>query len=89
LLSTVAIPTLVMWGEASHPAAQRANELLGECLPDAAVATIAGAAHFMISTHARQVAGLIAQHVARTGLNGCPAASASRPLKVRKAQAAE
>jgi pimeloyl-ACP methyl ester carboxylesterase len=89
LLSTVAAPTLVMWGEASHPSAQRANELLGECLPDAAVATIAGAAHFMISTHAGQVAGLIAQHVARTELNGRPAASASRPLNVRKAQAAE
>ena len=64
-LATVRIPTLVLWGEASHPAAKRANQLLGQCIPNAAVATIAGAAHFMIATHAREVAGMIAQHVAR------------------------
>jgi pimeloyl-ACP methyl ester carboxylesterase len=66
LLTTVAIPTLVAWGEASHPAARRANELLGHYIPDAAVATIAGAAHFMISTHAKQLAGLIAHYVTRS-----------------------
>ena len=65
LLATVKVPTLVLWGEASHPAAKRGNELLGQCIPDAAVATIAGAAHFMIATHAREVAGMIAQHVTR------------------------
>jgi pimeloyl-ACP methyl ester carboxylesterase len=65
LLATVKIPTLVFWGETSHPAAKRANELIGQCIPNAAVATIAGAAHFMISTHAKEVAGIIAQHVAR------------------------
>jgi pimeloyl-ACP methyl ester carboxylesterase len=65
LLATVKIPTLVLWGEASHPAAKRANGLLAQFLPNASVAEIAGAAHFMISTHAREVAGLIAQHVAR------------------------
>lgn len=64
-LATVKIPTLVLWGEASHPAAKRANELLGHCIPNAAVATIAGAAHFMISTHAGEVAGIVAQHMAR------------------------
>jgi pimeloyl-ACP methyl ester carboxylesterase len=64
LLASVATPTLVVWGEASHPAAKRANELLGQCIPDAAVATIAGAAHFMITTHAKQLADLIARHVA-------------------------
>ena len=64
LLASVTTPTLVVWGEASHPAAKRANELLGQCIPDAAVATIAGAAHFMITTHAKQLADLIARHVA-------------------------
>jgi hypothetical protein len=54
---------LVLWGEASHPAAKRANQLLGQFIPDAAVATVAGAAHFMIATHAEEVAGMIAQHV--------------------------
>jgi pimeloyl-ACP methyl ester carboxylesterase len=65
LLATVATPTLVVWGEASHPAAKRANELLGQCIPGARVATIGGAAHFMIATHARQLAELIAGHIGR------------------------
>ena len=58
LLATVEISTLVLWGEASHPAAKRANELLGQCLPNAGIAEIPGAAHFMISTHAREIARL-------------------------------
>ena len=70
LLATVKIPTLVMWGETSHPAAKRANELLGQCIPSAQVASIAGAAHFMILTHANEVAGMIAQHVAHTEHKG-------------------
>jgi pimeloyl-ACP methyl ester carboxylesterase len=65
LLAAVEIPTLVFWGEASHPAARRANQLLGQLIPNAAVATVAGAAHFMIATHAGEVAGMIAHHVAR------------------------
>jgi pimeloyl-ACP methyl ester carboxylesterase len=64
-LATVVCPTLVVWGETSHPAAQRANQLLGQHIPNAAVATIAGAAHFMIMTHARELADLIARHVDR------------------------
>ena len=65
LLATIKIPALVLWGEASHPAAKRANELLALCMPNASIAEIAGAAHFMISTHAGEVAGMIAQLVAR------------------------
>jgi pimeloyl-ACP methyl ester carboxylesterase len=65
LLATIKIPALVLWGEASHPAAKRANELLARRMPNASAAEIAGAAHFMISTHAEEVAGIIAQHVTR------------------------
>ena len=64
LLATIRIPALVLWGEASHPAAKRANQLLAQCMPNASTAEIAGAAHFMISTHAGEVAGMVAQHVA-------------------------
>jgi hypothetical protein len=32
-------------------------------MPNATVASIDGAAHFMIATHAKQVAGTIAEHV--------------------------
>lgn len=62
-LATLEIPALVLWGGASHPAVQRANELLGQCMIRPRIVTIPGAAHFMIATHAREVAGVIAQHV--------------------------
>jgi hypothetical protein len=50
---------------ASYPALPRANELLGQYqyMTKATTVTIAGAAHFMISTH---VARLIAQQHGRT-----------------------
>jgi pimeloyl-ACP methyl ester carboxylesterase len=64
-LAEVRIPTLVFQGSASHPAMQRANVLLSEYTSGAALATIDGAAHFMIATHAAEVARLIAQHVHR------------------------
>jgi hypothetical protein len=41
---------------------QRANALLGDCL-NGTLATIDGAAHFMIATHADAVARLIAEHI--------------------------
>ena len=63
LLAHVTTPTLVAWGDNSHPAARRANQLLGQHLPMAAVAEIPGAAHFMIATHPKQVADLISRHV--------------------------
>ena len=62
-LAAIEVPTLVAWGSASHPAAQRANELIAECIDRARVAIIAGAAHFMISTHVEESARAIARHV--------------------------
>jgi pimeloyl-ACP methyl ester carboxylesterase len=62
LLAQIGIPTLVLWGENSHPAVRRANQLLAQCT-DASVAAIGGAAHFMISTHADEVALALARHV--------------------------
>jgi len=62
-LATIEIPTLVLRGGASHPAMQRANGLLFECMNRATLATIDGAAHFMIATHAGEVGRLIGEHV--------------------------
>jgi pimeloyl-ACP methyl ester carboxylesterase len=62
-LATVRLPVLILRGGASHSAVQRANELLSERLTGATLGTIDGAAHFMIATHAAEVAGLIAHHV--------------------------
>jgi pimeloyl-ACP methyl ester carboxylesterase len=63
MLAALTVPTLVLRGGASHPAMQRANELLATTIKGASLQTIAGAAHFMIATHAgdvaRAVAGLV------------------------------
>jgi pimeloyl-ACP methyl ester carboxylesterase len=71
------VDALVICGGASHPAVQRANALLSQCVGGAAAATINRAAHFMISTHAREVARLIADHVqravAQTNTQSCTA----------------
>ena len=66
-LAAVKVPTLVLRGGASHPAAQRANELVSTQIKGASLVTIAEAAHFMISTHADAVAEAIARHVATPG----------------------
>lgn len=62
-LATVEVPALVAWGGISHPAAQRENTLLSGFLPASRSTKIAGAAHFMIATHAEEVAGIISRHV--------------------------
>jgi pimeloyl-ACP methyl ester carboxylesterase len=64
MLAGLRLPVLVMRGGASHPAVLRLNELLSVHIPGARLATIPGAAHFMISTHAEDVAAAIAGHVA-------------------------
>ena len=61
-LAAIDIPTLVLWGGNSHPAIQRANELLAR-LTTAKIAMISQAAHFMISTHPQETAHVLAQHV--------------------------
>jgi pimeloyl-ACP methyl ester carboxylesterase len=67
-LATVAVPTLVVWGEASHPAVRRVNDLLSRYIPQADRVTIAGAAHFMIATHPKPFADLVARHVGQSSL---------------------
>jgi len=64
-LAAIQIPVLVVCGGESHPAVQRANALLSECMRNAMLATIDTAAHFMIATHPDEVSRLIARHVAR------------------------
>jgi pimeloyl-ACP methyl ester carboxylesterase len=68
LLASITIPTVVLRGEASHPAMRRVSGLLGQCIDGASVVTVPGAAHFMISTHAEEVARIIAREVTRSEL---------------------
>jgi pimeloyl-ACP methyl ester carboxylesterase len=62
-LAGLDIPTLVLRGGDSHPAVQCANELVSKRIKGATLATVRGAAHFLISTHARDVALALARHV--------------------------
>ena len=64
-LAQVAVLTLVIRGGESHPAMQRVNEILSERMIRSRLATIEGAAHFMIATHAVEVARLVAEHADR------------------------
>ena len=77
-LAEIAVPALVIYGGASHPAVQRANALLAECLRGSR-ATIDGAAHFMTATHANEVARLVGEHVRRS----VPTSRATRPAGSR------
>jgi pimeloyl-ACP methyl ester carboxylesterase len=76
VLAQVEVPTLIIRGGESHPAMQRVNEILSERMIQARLATIEGAAHFMIATHADEVARLVAQHAHRA--EATPAADAGR-----------
>jgi pimeloyl-ACP methyl ester carboxylesterase len=63
LLGTINVPSVFAWGERSHPAVRRANSLLGASLKASTSVEVSGAAHFMISTHAQEVAQIISGHV--------------------------
>lgn len=64
-LAAIKTPLLVIRGGASPQPVQRANALLCEFTDNAALATIDGAAHFAIATHAVEIASRIAAHVHR------------------------
>jgi pimeloyl-ACP methyl ester carboxylesterase len=61
----IAVHTLVIRGEQGHPAVRLADEILSRALSEASLATVAGASHFMIATHASEVARLIGEHVSK------------------------
>jgi pimeloyl-ACP methyl ester carboxylesterase len=65
LLGSIKIPLLVVRGGASPQAVQRANALVCELTSNGTLATIDGATHFVIVTHAVEIAGRIAAHVHR------------------------
>lgn len=62
-LASIAIPVQIIIGGDSTPAVRRANALLAAGIGGARLATVAGAAHFLIASHAAQVAGIIAAFV--------------------------
>jgi pimeloyl-ACP methyl ester carboxylesterase len=59
----ISVPSLILRGERGHPSMARVAELLASAMPDASLATVAGAGHFMIATHAADVARFISAAV--------------------------
>ncbi len=59
MLAAIEVPVSVAVGARSHPAICRANGLVAVSIEGATFKTVAGAAHFMISTHPAHVAELI------------------------------
>jgi pimeloyl-ACP methyl ester carboxylesterase len=64
-LAAISIPTLVMVGGASHVAMKRASGLIAKSVNGGKLVTIEGASHFLIATHAIEVARHVAEHVHR------------------------
>ena len=62
-LSALDMPTHACVGASSHPAAQRANEVINQHVPGSTLSRIEGASHFMIATHPEHVARIIADQV--------------------------
>jgi pimeloyl-ACP methyl ester carboxylesterase len=60
----ITAPSLLVRGERSHPVVQRVAEVLNDAISRSSLVTVLGASHFMIATHASDVARLIREHVA-------------------------
>ena len=68
--ATLSMPTLLLCGDASPIAARRVVALLAEAIPGAQARSVAGAGHMGPLTHAAQVNGWIADHLARQDPGG-------------------
>jgi pimeloyl-ACP methyl ester carboxylesterase len=66
LLKRIVTPTLIVYGENSHTAVKRANELVADSIRGAITVAVPDAAHFLIATHAGDLAGRVTSHFAKT-----------------------
>lgn len=63
--SGVAVPVLIIRGGRGHPYIARSAEILSGAIANASRVTVPGAAHSMMTTHAAEVARLIAENVSK------------------------
>jgi pimeloyl-ACP methyl ester carboxylesterase len=61
--ATIKVPALVLHGGETHIAMRRVARILAAQMPKAKLGEIEGARHFLISTHPREAAARIAEHV--------------------------
>ncbi|MCP3459308.1 alpha/beta fold hydrolase [Bradyrhizobium sp. CCGUVB23] len=59
----ITAPSLFVLGERGHPVVQRVAEVLTNAVSKSSLVTVPGASHFMIATHASDVARLIREQV--------------------------
>ncbi len=64
-LNRLHVPALVVRGERANPAMVAMSGVLAAQLPQARAAVVAGASHFLITSHAADCAGLLAAHLDR------------------------
>ena len=69
VLGSINVPTAILCGGKSHPAVQRACELLAECIPGAAFSKIMEVSHFMIGTHPKKIARMVAQYIDKVDMS--------------------
>lgn len=62
-ISTLDVPTLLLWGDADPISPVAVGQRLMELLPDASMHIIPGGGHDLAQTHAHTVAALIAAHL--------------------------
>lgn len=65
-LANILLPSLVIRGERSTQSLQRSAEILSGALANASRCAIPGAGHFMLATHAAELAKRIGDHVLKT-----------------------
>jgi pimeloyl-ACP methyl ester carboxylesterase len=61
--SGISLPCLIIRGDRTHPSLGRSAEILSSAMPNASLVTVPAANHFMMTTHAEDVAKLIGDHV--------------------------
>ncbi len=69
----IRVPTLILWGEASHPATHAIAEHLSAVMPAARLQIVEGAGHMMPLSHPEAVGTAIVRHLDRVA-GGRPAA---------------
>lgn len=62
-IAAIHVPTTVVCGSESHVAMRRCNQLIADTMPGGNFQLLKGANHFMIGTHATELAAAIEQHI--------------------------
>lgn len=79
-LASVAMPTLLLWGDSDPLSPVRVGERLASLLPRADLHIVEGGDHDLAETHASVIAPRIDEHLAKTTLSFTPPAAARSRL---------